>query len=64
MTALFLSPLSLLTWPFRTSEPTVEDNGKVTDEEGRRIVNDLIAAGACDSDYGVQMLMAVYPDQF
>jgi hypothetical protein len=33
-------------------------------EERREIVGDMIAAGACDSKYGVQMLISVFPDQF
>jgi len=64
MTALSLSPFSFLAWTFRKPEPMVEDTSPFDDAERRKIVGDMIAAGACDSEYGVQMLMSVFPDRF
>lgn len=75
MTAFSLSPFSVLNWPFRKTAPKgdatagqeapkVYDTAPFDDAERRRIVGDLIAAGACDSEYGVHMLMSVFPDQF
>lgn len=64
MTALFLSPISFLTWTFRKADSKVHDPAQLDGVERRKIVGDMIAAGACDSEYGVLMLMSIYPDQF
>ena len=64
MTALSLSPFSFPTWTSWKSEPKVDDTIQIDDAERREIVSEMIAAGACDSEYGVQMLMSVFPDQF
>jgi hypothetical protein len=64
MTALTLSPFSFLTWPRRKAEPKVDDTAHFEGTERRKVVGDLIAAGACDSEYGMQMLMSVFPDEF
>ena len=50
-----------MTWG---AEPKVDDTALFDDVERRKIVGDMIAAGACDSECGVQMLMSVFPDQF
>ncbi len=64
MTALSAFSLSLLTWPFRLSEPKAIKTEQFDATARRQIVNDMIATGACDSEYGVQLLMAAFPDQF
>lgn len=64
MTALFLSPFSFVIWTSRKAQPKVDDTVLYDGRERREIVGDMIAAGACDSEYGVQMLMSVFPDQF
>lgn len=64
MTALSFSRFSFPTWLFRASEPKTDDTAPFDDAERRKIIGDMISAGACDSEYGVQMLMSVYPDQF
>lgn len=64
MTALSISRFSFLNWTFRTTEPKVEDSARHYDAERRKIVGHMIAAGACNSEHGVQMLMSVFPDQF
>jgi len=64
MTALFLSPFSFLASTPRKSEPKADDTATFNDVERRKIVGNMIAAGACDSEYGVQMLMSIFPDQF
>lgn len=65
MTVPALSPFSFLTWTFRKSGPrNAEDPDIIDDAERRKIVREMIAAGACNSEYGVQMLMSMYPDQF
>lgn len=64
MTALSLSPFSILNWTFRKAKPKVDDTALFYDVERRKIVGHMIAAGACNSEYGVQMLMSVFPDQF
>ena len=63
MTALALSPFSFLTSIYKGSAPTVEGVTPFDEAERRKIVGDLISAGACDSELGVQMLMSVFPDQ-
>lgn len=64
MTALSLSPFSFLTRTYWKAEPKVDDTAPFDDVERRKVVGDMISAGACDSEYGVQMLMSVFPDQF
>ncbi len=64
MTALSLSPLSFPTWTFRKAQPEVDDTVRIDDAERRMIIGDMIAAGACDNEHGVQTLMSVFPDQF
>ncbi|SEK09623.1 hypothetical protein MAA5396_04826 [Marinovum algicola] len=64
MTALTLSPFSFLAWTFRKYERAADDTARFDDVERRKIVGDLIAAGACESEYGVEMLMSVCPDRF
>ncbi|PHQ79158.1 MAG: hypothetical protein COB65_12990 [Thalassobium sp.] len=64
MTALFFSSFPRLTWPARKAAPKVDDSAPVHDVARRKIVSEMIAAGACDSEYGMQMLMSVYPDEF
>ena len=64
MTALSISTFSFLSRAFRKTEPKVDDIAMVNDVERRKIVGDMIAAGACESEYGVLMLMSVCPDQF
>lgn len=48
----------------RKSPRTTDQTNQTDDAERRRIVSEMIAAGACDSEYGVQMLMSVFPDRF
>lgn len=64
MTALTHSPFSFLAEPVRTTEPKVADADFIDDAERRALVNEMIAAGACDSEYGVQMMMSVFPGRF
>jgi len=64
MTALSLPLFSFYTWTVRRAEPTVDDTASFDDVERRKVVGDMIAAGACDSEFGVQMLMSIYPNQF
>jgi hypothetical protein len=64
MTALTLSPFSFLTWTSRKADSSAADTARIDDVERRKIVGDLISAGACESEHGVQMLMSVFPDQF
>ena len=45
-------------------EPIEQATGHFDDVERREIVGDMIAAGACESEHGVQMFMSVFPDQF
>lgn len=46
------------------SEPAEHDAAHIDDVQRREIVGDMIAAGACESEHGVQMFMSVFPDQF
>lgn len=62
MTALSL--FSFLNWTFGKAELKVDDAALHYDAERRKIVGDMIASGACNSEHGVQMLMSVFPDQF
>ena len=64
MTALSFSRLSFLFRAPQNSEPRVDDAVQIDDAERRRIVGELIAAGACDSEYGVQMMMSIFPDRY
>ena len=64
MTALTLFPFSFLAEPVRTSEPKVADDDSIDDAERLALVSEMIAAGACDSEYGVQMMMSVFPGRF
>lgn len=64
MTALFFAPFSIFSRTFRKAKPTVDDTGRLDRVERRKIVADMIAAGACDSEFGAQMMMSVFPDQF
>lgn len=64
MTALSLSPFSFLTWSFRKTELEVDDTFQIDDVERNEIAVDMISASACNSEYGAQMLMSLYPDQF
>jgi hypothetical protein len=63
MTVLSLPIFSFPTC-VRRAEPTVDDSASFNDVERRKVVADMIAAGACDSEYGMQMLMSIYPSQF
>lgn len=49
---------------YRKGEPKVDDTAPFSDVERRKIVGDMIAAGAFDSEYGAQMFMSVFPDRF
>ncbi|UWQ12931.1 hypothetical protein K3556_08045 [Aliiroseovarius sp. M344] len=64
MTTLSLSPFSFLNWTFQKDTENVDDTDQFDGVERRKIIGDMIAAGACDSEYGVQMLMSVFPEQF
>ncbi|GAA6208420.1 hypothetical protein NBRC116601_17130 [Cognatishimia sp. WU-CL00825] len=64
MTTLSISPFSFFTRPFWKPEATAVNGAQKTEIQRRQILSEMIAAGACDSEYGVQMLMSVYPDQF
>ena len=64
MSALSLSSFSFFKSTYQRVEPQADGNNPNDDVERRKIVGDMIAAGACDSEYGVQMLMSVFPDQF
>lgn len=64
MTVLSVFPFSFFSWTYRKAEPMVHKTAPFDGAERRMIVADLITAGACDSEYGVQMLMSVFPDQF
>lgn len=64
MTALSLPFFSFFSLSSRTSEPMIDDAIQTTDAERRRFVSDMISAGACDSENGVQMLMSIYPSKF
>lgn len=64
MTALSLAPLSFFNWTSLKARPKVDNTDRFDRDERRKIVADMIAAGACDCEFGVQMLMSVFPDQF
>ena len=71
MNALSLPAFSFFPWTSRKSEQMTDRTIKTDDAERHRIVGEMIAAGACDSEYGVQMLMSVFqmlmsvfPDRF
>lgn len=64
MSALSLSSFSFFNSTYKRVEPQADGTSPNDDVERRKIVGDMIAAGACDSEYGVQMLMSVFPDQF
>lgn len=64
MITLSLSPFSSFTWFIRKDAPKSDDTTQPNDVERRRIIGDMIAAGACESEYGVQMLMSVFPEEF
>lgn len=64
MKALSLTAFPLFPWAARKSEQAIDQTIRTDDAERRRVVGEMIAAGACDSEYGVQMLMSVFPDQF
>lgn len=64
MTAL---PFSLFA-QFQLAAPKPTPTERVSrhddDVERRKIVSEMIATGACDSEYGVQMLMSVFPGKY
>jgi hypothetical protein len=66
MTALSLSRFPYFSWsvPKAGQRVAANDATRVDDAQRRKIVGDIIAAGACDSEYGVLMFMSVFPDQF
>lgn len=64
MNVLSLPAFSFFRWTSRRSEQMTDQTIQTDDAERRRIVGEMIAAGACDSEYGVQMLMSVFPDRF
>lgn len=61
MTALRLPFFSFYSMNSRKPEPTNTGSVEVVDPELRRILDDMIAAGSCDSEYGAHMLMSIYP---
>lgn len=64
MTTLSLSPFSLLPWSVSQRDSRDHEVDQSTEADRRRVLNEMMAAGACDSEVGAQMLMAVYPDRF
>lgn len=62
MTALSLAPFSFFNWTFRKAQAKADDTDHFDRDERRRIAAEMIAAGACDSEFGAQMLMSVFPD--
>ena len=64
MTTLSLSPFSLLPWLISQRDPQDCEYDNCTEADRRRVLNEMMAAGVCDSEVGAQMLMAVYPDRF
>lgn len=64
MNAMSLPAFSVFPWTARKSEQITDQTIQTDDAERRRIVSEMIAAGACDSEYGVQMLMSVFRTSF
>lgn len=64
MTALSIRQIPFLNWTRRSVPARTETTAPVHDPQRRDFACQLIAAGACDSEFGVQMLMSVYPDRF
>jgi hypothetical protein len=64
MTVLPLSPLSFLNRFFWKDRHKAGDTTQLDAAERRRIFGEMITAGACGSEYGAQMLMSVFPDEF
>ena len=64
MTALTLFPFTFLAGPVRTSVAKVAEENSTEDAERQAFVSEMIAAGACESEYGVQMMMSVFPGRF
>lgn len=63
MTLTYFSPFAFLSWT-KDVEPSATEDSQTPVENNREILIDMISAGACESEYGVQMLMSVYPDRF
>ncbi|MDU8942326.1 hypothetical protein [Ovoidimarina sediminis] len=64
MTTLSLPAFLVFPWRSRTSGQMADDTMPTGDADRRRIVGEMIAAGACDSEFGIQMLMSIFPDEF
>ena len=64
MTSLSFFSLAIPVWTLWPTAPKLDGKARLDDAQRRQIVGDLIAAGACDSEYGAQMMMSVFPDQF
>ncbi|MBG6159082.1 hypothetical protein IWQ52_005380 [Labrenzia sp. EL_159] len=64
MTVLPLSPLSLLSRFFWKGQQKADETTQMDAAERRRIFGEMITSGACGSEYGAQMLMSIFPDEF
>ncbi|WP_299472410.1 hypothetical protein [uncultured Roseibium sp.] len=64
MTVLPHPPLSFLIRFFEKDQQKACETAQIDTAERRRIFGEMITSGACGSEYGAQMLMSVFPDQY
>ena len=64
MTVLSIRQLPFLPWSRRNVRSERRDRIDIRVRERRVIVSQMIAAGACESEFGVQMLMAALPKEY